>query len=103
MWSVTVIQTETRVPIGTLWACLRSVAGHSQCQTETRVPIGTLWVGLRSVVGHSQCQTETRVPIGTHSRSYRNAMGGASGLRIFKKRYNSKTVQDRAIVTMADK
>ena len=64
-------------------------------QTETRVPIGTLWAGLRSVVGHSHSNG--------NSRSYRNAMGGASGLRIFEKRYNLKTVQDRAVVTMADK
>ena len=69
VWSVTVIQTETRVPIGTLWAGLKSVAGHSQCQTETRVPIGTLWAGLSSVVGHSHSNG--------NSRSYRNAMGGA--------------------------
>ena len=94
MWSVIVIQTETRVPIGTLGRGL-GVWSVTVIQTETRVPIGTLWAGLRSVVGHSYSNG--------NSRSYRNAMGGASGFRIFKKRYNSKTVQNRAIVTMADK
>ena len=64
-------QTETRVPVGTLWAELSSVV-VSVIQTETRVPIGTLGAGLCSLAGHSHSNE--------NSRSCRNALGRGLGV-----------------------
>ena len=38
------------------------MAGHSQCQTKTRVPTGTQWAGLSSVAGQRKLASELSSP-----------------------------------------